>query len=72
LLFPDNNVPQKTENQISVEQSLNTSIFLPLHMCFLNCTKNAVMNKQLFYRLLDVLLPHMFPELQTQFTEQLS
>lgn len=66
LLFIDSNTPEKTENKMSVEQSLNDSVFLPLYMCFLKCTQNAVMNKQLFYRLLDILLEQMFPELQTQ------
>lgn len=74
LLFPSDDVVHKTENKISVEhlyQSLDNSIFLPVYMCLLKCTQNAVMNKQLFYRLLDVLLEEMFPELRTQHSEQL-
>lgn len=60
-------------HQISVEQlqTLNNSVFLPLYMCLFKCTQNAVMNKQLFYRVLDVLLEEMFPELRTQLNEQL-
>lgn len=40
-------------------------------MCLFQCTQNSVMNKQLFYRLLDVLIAEMFPELRTQLNEQL-
>lgn len=73
LLFPSENVSQKTENhQVSVEHlSLwSNSILLPLYKCLFKCTQNPVMNKQLFYRLLDVLIEEMFPELRTQFNEQ--
>jgi len=73
LLFPGEGTPQKTDHQISVEhlKLFNNSVFLPLYMCLFRCTQNAVMNKQLFYRLLDVLLAEMFPELRTQLNEQL-
>lgn len=50
---------------------MNNSVILPLYMCLFKCTQNAVMNKQLFYRLLDVLLEETFPELRTQLNEQL-
>lgn len=74
LLFPGENVSQKTENhKISIEhlQLWSHSILLPLYMCLFKCTQNPVMNKQLFYRLLDVLLEEMFPELRMQLNEQL-
>lgn len=74
LLFPGDDVLPKTENyQISVEhlQLMNNSVLLPLYLCLFKCTQNAVMNKQLFYRLLDVLLEEIFPELRTQLNEQL-
>ncbi|XP_003240642.1 sorting nexin-14 [Acyrthosiphon pisum] len=73
LLFPGDDAPQKTDHQISVEhlKLLNNSVFFPLYMCLYQCTQNSVMNKQLFYRLLDVLLAEMFPELRTQLNEQL-
>ncbi|XP_060844760.1 sorting nexin-14-like [Rhopalosiphum padi] len=73
LLFPGDDAPQKTDHQISVEhlKLMNNSVFSPLFMCLFQCTQNSVMNKQLFYRLLDVLLAEMFPELRTQLNEQL-
>lgn len=40
-------------------------------MCLFKCTQNSVMNKQLFYRILDVLLQESFPELRTKHQEQL-
>lgn len=73
LLFPGDDAPQKTDHQISVEhlKLLNNSVFSPLLMCLFQCTQKSVMNKQLFYRLLDVLIAEMFPELRTQLNEQL-
>lgn len=73
-MFPGNDNTQKTGNhQISDEplHSMNNSVFLPLYKCLFKCTQNAVMNKQLFYRLLDVILEEIFPELRTQPNEQL-
>lgn len=72
LLFPSEDGSLKTENhQISVEQLINSSIFHSLYKCIFQCTQNAVMNKQLFYRLLDAILEETFPEFQTQLNEQL-
>lgn len=74
-MFPCDNVSQNNtvNHQTSTEylESLNNSILLPLYTCLFKCTQNAVMNKQLFYRLLDILLEEIFPEVQTQLNEQL-
>jgi len=72
LLFPCDDVPKAASHQIAHEHlnPLKNSVLLPLYMCLFKCTQNTVMNKQLFYRLLDVLLEEIFPELRTQLNEQ--
>ncbi|VVC33964.1 Hypothetical protein CINCED_3A001447 [Cinara cedri] len=72
LLFSDGDTNNENHT-FSVEnvQSLNNSILQPLYMCLFKCSQNSIMNKQLFYRLLDVLIEELFPELRTQPTEQL-
>lgn len=73
-MFPCEDVFQKTvihETEVDCMESLKNSVFLPLYMCLFKCTQNAVMNKQLFYRLLDVLIEETFPELHVQLNDQL-
>lgn len=74
LLFPCEDVFQKTANNQTEDdcmESFKNSLLLPLYMCLFKCTQNAVMNKQLFYRLLDLLIEETFPELLVQLNDQL-
>ncbi|XP_050530819.1 sorting nexin-14-like [Daktulosphaira vitifoliae] len=68
-LFPEDGVIQNSESKdITFEhiiQHKRNSALLPFYSCIYKCIQNSVMNKQLFYRLLDVIFLEIFPELQS-------
>ncbi|XP_050438472.1 sorting nexin-14-like [Adelges cooleyi] len=75
-LFPADEALQNNEcHTITIDhilKSKSNSFLLPLYTCIHKCIQSSVMNKQLFYRLLDVIAVELFPELQTKLNDQLS